>query len=1201
MESSTRAASELEGTTLDLDQNHRSEDLRQLALKKTRNKRSSGVGSSGGGFLLDSVYHTNQRHVSHAKGTPANTEIEKRRYVDDEIKVSKRRAASERENDTLNPVSIQKSPLGAVTNAAASEGHGSGQNDSANSRQASSRNSYTSNVGLDTDPVQIVNLALNLSESRRRATNAGRVPSSPLPGIARSSSTNPMLLSSLDNSSRSLGGNKALRHSSLYANDNSISRNLDSLTSTQPHALVLNSNGVAAMLPISQLPDVDIICTQATLSRVEKAKQHFELFSKYLELLSYLPPLQHPAHYGRSTGGRIYNPLQSIRNRKIRLREKNIQKIDHEGWQDLSKVDDWLASIEITHEPNNNDPYECLALPPFHAESEEKPDEIEESWNPTASPPSSVRGTNRSGSIKITRPRLEWAISPAELFEDAVWVESATNKAKIYDREGRKLYPDSSKLKFAGSSLSAERPESIIQSHTTPKKQPFIFPSFNNLARDSPAGLDNHPSGHADGDFSRGRSAGADRAPKWTRSTSLSDDSSSDDFISRGRARRISKKAKMKVEAAMQGEKLHKVLHGHSDSSNAGSSKRSKPFSQRSSVKAGETVEKEKTQRLISPASSVTGKEGHRTSMDEMDSTAPNSPVQGPIFPSITVNLSPPSSRSPSPQKRLPRIMETLHERTKSRRNMHPLHEEVINEDPSSTSQLRQPATTVNIDMRDGISPRTLDPSPLPETPLEKDELSLDYFERSDTHGSFKPQPNSESRLKGFLKNSRIAEIVGSEVSKVGDMIRRKDVGVHSRQSSYASSIVSDTRTDDERSGEESTPGKRNSLRRGSTFSDEESGGLSRRKMNGRSSTKSFISNLPNIGPALRVKEQKDESPSPDRLLQPGHSRVSDVHFVRAHPDLPPASSVETSPYSDRRDSYGFVPTPTRASKKVDKAKGPAAILPGIERTIRPPVTGLAKAEISTMATNRRPSLNTLGGASHGWSLSDRSVPTINDMNSFQKREILRCQALLLSSGVKASEIVHRYEKPREYSSSSSPSISAITLSGATAAIPKFLINSLVDPKAPIPHSLPRIDEFNYAARNLLERLETTKTNLNKSMYLFSKTTLFPLQSEIDSLEDLIANKLTPRVRTAAFEAETLSTQLNTTSTLEIKQLSERLDKGIRKRNRRLRSIRRLGFSLLEWTLVGVMWWLWLIVMVFKILRGIGKGVVQGVRWILWL
>ncbi len=85
--------------------------------------------------------------------------------------------------------------------------------------------------------------------------------------------------------------------------------------------------------------------------------------------MSYLPPLHH-ASYGVSPGGRAYNPLQSIRNRKIRIREKNFSTADAEVWQDVSKVEEWLSSVEAAHEQNSNDPYQCITLPPFDGHRE---------------------------------------------------------------------------------------------------------------------------------------------------------------------------------------------------------------------------------------------------------------------------------------------------------------------------------------------------------------------------------------------------------------------------------------------------------------------------------------------------------------------------------------------------------------------------------------------------------------------------------------------------------------------------------------------------------------------------------------------------------------------------------------------------------------------------------------------------------------
>jgi hypothetical protein len=120
-------------------------------------------------------------------------------------------------------------------------------------------------------------------------------------------------------------------------------------------------------------------------------------------------------------------------------------------------------------------------------------------------------------------------------------------------------------------------------------------------------------------------------------------------------------------------------------------------------------------------------------------------------------------------------------------------------------------------------------------------------------------------------------------------------------------------------------------------------------------------------------------------------------------------------------------------------------------------------------------------------------------------------------------------------------------------------------------------------------------------MHHFTTTTSSPLRTQLKDLESLINNSLAPRVRATADNAEDLCVQLNTTSTLAVKSLSDALDRGVRKRRRRLRWVRRAGFVVLEWALVGMLWWVWLIVMAFKLMRGVLRGAVSGTRWILWL
>ena len=68
-----------------------------------------------------------------------------------------------------------------------------------------------------------------------------------------------------------------------------------------------------------------------------------------------------------------------------------------------------------------------------------------------------------------------------------------------------------------------------------------------------------------------------------------------------------------------------------------------------------------------------------------------------------------------------------------------------------------------------------------------------------------------------------------------------------------------------------------------------------------------------------------------------------------------------------------------------------------------------------------------------------------------------------------------------------------------------------------------------------------------------------------------------------------------------MKRINDKIERMIRGRKRRFRWLRRGGWVLVEWTLVGVMWYVWFLVVLCRIVLGIGKGLVGSVRWLLFL
>ena len=139
------------------------------------------------------------------------------------------------------------------------------------------------------------------------------------------------------------------------------------------------------------------------------------------------------------------------------------------------------------------------------------------------------------------------------------------------------------------------------------------------------------------------------------------------------------------------------------------------------------------------------------------------------------------------------------------------------------------------------------------------------------------------------------------------------------------------------------------------------------------------------------------------------------------------------------------------------------------------------------------------------------------------------------------------------------------------------------------------------ATQTLLSEITTHHTTTTSTISTLSLTTLPNIYSSLQSIETHISTTLTPAVRTAGVSADTLSAELSTTRTLEVKRLNDELDLISRRRRRKFRWLRRGLYWSLEWTLLGLMWWAWGIVVCFRLARGVVRGVGVSVRWLLWL
>ncbi|KAJ5964388.1 uncharacterized protein N7479_004264 [Penicillium vulpinum] len=1150
----SQASGELEGSTL--GSGSRDGDRRIPGQRRTQ---------SSGGFLLDSLPRPRSTRVSLNRPRPSDPPQEKRSVPEPDIVVPKKRSRFPWSRHKHHvPEVVPEDETSSLTSARQASTPPERQ-PSGSSTQPEVRedNVEHSTPGLDRDSIQIVNLALNLNESRRR-TASGILPG---PESRRTISVSQPAVPSVDNYAYSSRARNFQRDS--YRNFTQPS----SIFLSQGALPSLEQSSVVNLLPASAIEDRRAYeFSESSLARAEKARNHFDLFHEYMRLLPSLPPLRDTVNDDVESKPqrphRGYNPLQMIRNRKVRYRERCSIDTDAEGWHDVERVHEWINKVEQKYSQREYGQLDCLQLPSFqqgrrHISTMEHED-IE---TMPASPESSLRRVSRTSSTKAPRPRIDWKISPAELLADAAWLENTSNKTKVVDRDGHKLYPDPNELVIMDTSddlrtphkqqrLSAEvgdHRETHPSPHTSlSSSHPALAHEFKSVSR----GRHRHRfRSHSHSLHSR--SASSKRKPsRWDnarmRSRSVSSSSSSDTRPSVDEMPRRSR------------EHIHDRVQRFVDHAHSGSwtSRARSPAAHNAEIDRGRTPQptellsanteqaRKRRKGSFSSTGSLDDRQDPRISQEGMDSSAPNSPARVGYFPSIA--------------KGLRHKIVSRHERSKSkqadREREREREGELLEPETSRQRNLTTPERT------EGAS--KLEPSPLPDVVSSSypDDQGTPEGNRVDGNRSRKGPHLPESKLRGIFKGpGRIAEIVGNEVSKVGDLILKKDADPESRKSSSATTVVSDDSDSDEESRGDKKSGSKGLLRRLPTFTDEP--GRLTRGNSDKNSSRSFISSLPTFTSPLRQDERGEAA------------KVFGG----------PSEKVSSQPNDDSRDSrdspkkFSLPRSKTldfNASLHAERTKRNDIKDPSVPFSLtRPPVTGLANARASPGLSpeERRTGLS---DTSRAWSISGRSIHTLIDTGVPGKPEVERTRALLLSSGIKAREITRRAHTPRE-------------------PVPHWL-QTTVGPGTSVPR-VTRIGEFDLAAQSLLRRFEHTQQSFQQSMHHFSTSTSSPLRSQLSKLENLVNNSLAPRVRSTANDAEDLCVHLNTTSTLAVKQLSDALDRGLRKRRRRLRWLRRTGFMVLEWALVAMLWWVWLIVMAFKVVRGVFRGVFTGIRWVLWL
>lgn len=1211
----------------------------------SENHRSHRSRSSGGFLLSNTTFEVPPK--TNYTSTPSNGNTARRREPPKDHKGKVQVQAPERKHakKPSHGLGIGGSPLAANVTSAAQEhvsdsGVVGGDSAQETKDEISAHVSSASKTnGLDVDSAQIVNLALNLSESRKIV--ARRNVSTPLP---------PTVTSFGDGT---VGG--SLRQ--YLQQQRRSSRNISPKPDRGDRAFTASPRGPQGLRLDSPLQaafggpedtEYQYHFSASTLARAEKAKKAIELMAQYRNLLQYVPPLKpqiqtravtrsppntapgSPTNPGVSLSrtssatvvprplGRPYNPLQYIRNRKVRARERKGIDGELQGFGDVEKVTTWVQDVSKESASDGYRNSDCVALPPFSGATET-------ARSPHASPQST---TGRSVN-KIKRPRVDWMMNPADMLADIYWLEQNDNKKLIEDNRERKLFPQNVGLTRPVSRKGEEPVSKTTETEAKEEPKDFLpldteLPKFNSLR--------GHPDHHHD--IIRGRALhklqkvahlpedlsrlGHEHRILKPR-LRTSSESSNSDSASRTRHRRSGTADTQDLSSDILEKQMMEILQKEaSENSRAGPQDvDGQNFARSMELDESELREDASMKKGRKPdSSSVVINDGHhrkdslkpsgdsqqsskrasldvprhngRTSMDGLDITAPNSPeaqaarIKSNLIPPIGLDLSPPPSRGSSPVRkpaleRMKSKINPFHDRGRNHSRSRSLRGDTNIEDDKATGRtsLEIPFTPLHRRKRSESPQKKI----IPHKPDESVKST------SSKGGSVRRRAEDlPSGIKGLFKGGR------NPVSRVGDLLWRKEASTASGVSSNTSTDYSDLEDETE-----------SSLSRNPTV-DSTSNPKSRDTSGETPQTKETRSyDLPTFTSPFerrgRTEAIVDDTESPEsdylskrqrtrenrknsrfQLLKPPRIDVQNAS-PSSSPDFTPADrrSSRNSDFSDfverRRSSYGV----QGADARLNSILG----IPGSAFT-RLPVTALSKLE-----ENRRPSMT----GKRQWSSFDRGASS--PQMPVTRRELARLRALLLSSGIKANQIAHRGAHLTALGDSENGSKKP-NIYAEVAAMNR-------DPQ--VLHSVPRFQEHLLAAQILSNDIKLSSRLWEESADNFNSQAVGNLLDRIDELQDRIMGPggLSDMTRVAADDADNVSRDLVTGQTMKVKALQEKMRNIMRRRRARFRWVRRGGWVMLEWVLVGVMWWAWLIVVLIQVVRGMFGGALGAIKWLFWL
>ncbi|KAF4472502.1 hypothetical protein FALBO_583 [Fusarium albosuccineum] len=1038
---------------------------------------------------------------------------------------------------------------------------------------------------LDVDSTQIVNMALNLSESRRIASRRN---------ISRA---NPPRLAPVQDSQTS---------SNLRAHLQQQRKTTRAVSPKPNQSLTPRLPGVRSSSPLRSPfePTTDVPYryhfSTSTLARAQKAREHLELMAQYRRLLGVLPPLKMGYDRPSATSppgsptegkmttfgsrefmiplGREYNPLQYIRNRKVRARERMVIDGEKQGFADVESVKDWVndASDRASRDLLSSD---TPVLPSFPGAEEIDPQIASDSAAKAA--------------LRVRRPRVDWFIEPCDLIADAYWLEQDHHKQLIEDRFLGKIYPQTTDI---------SRPMSRQTDELGTGVSPFITKTLEDAdgsvdPQDKLARPDTETSEASHKDRAKQKLHDMGSFHRHTGSThnhhdflrrrrgSLSDSGSDNEAKSEGRSRR-SKRAgtissrdnelldKQMLEMIARETRQQRLSHvqeteaeymqAESSASPEHNPPPKPPAGREWSLTDHSDSDHRPAQEKGAVESSSRPHLGRHTGggskrgrhHPDIDSPQPMSPELNPqnnlSAPPTGFDLSAPSSRSSSPSRNpFTKVKQIF--RDKSR-------EEEDEQQAETESSSRRPS------IPEPSSPT--EAKQLPERHPSNSRPNFEGHRYQRSVGSIRPRGDDQVGLRGIFKGPRIDTVIRGGVSRLGDMLWKRETPLEA---------PFDTFSTDESDNDQSKGRTRLSLSLSRTNSR-------RNRPEPQPQPKHFLDAMPQFQPIADTHGQPG--------LSENHQSAIDLKKLE---ESQPRVSIAKPP---KLDVSGLAsPVKPRKAEEAPPAEPDISETESCRESARDGTRATDKngEDVTPMVRFNEPD----NFKARKWSIANQPLPQEGQLS---KREISRLRTLILSSGIKAMEISRRAQEPKKPLAKDSLQMLSISSQSNVANVPWVEIANLTPNKSlPCDDAIPYCDHFPLASRTLGVAIQTSMEQWQTSADRFTAQTRPKLEERIWCVRSRIAYELSGMTGEAADQADETGKDLALGQLLKVKHVIDLIEKMMRNRRRRFRWLRRGMWSVVEWVLVGFMWYVWFVVTIFRIFLGLGQGVWRGVKWLLWL